>query len=614
MIDPFRNSFFAFVVCLMGAAVRAQTEPATQPATRPAFVPVDVQKTIEYLASDALEGRRAGTPGADLAANFISGTFQRLHLQPLPGLNGYYQPFTLTTSIQVGAGCSLSSGEDAYKLGKDYSVSSVSSEGSFDAPVVFVGYGVSDKEKSYDDYSGINVKGKVVLAIRFEPHNKEGKSRFSAEGWSENATLVRKAERAVEHGAAAFILVNPPNYHQDDLLMPYSASSRAQTVGIPFLQVHQYVADAWLKKAGLPDLKTLQGKIDDAGKPDSLELPGVRVSGNVAVDRKVHTVNNVLGVLPGHGPHADQYILIGAHYDHLGHGGQGSLAPGSHAIFPGADDNASGTAAMLKLADELSHRPPPDRSIIFAGWVAEEEGLIGSEYFVTHPPIDLGKLVAVMNLDMVGRIRDQTLYTGGEGTAPSWQKILDEADKDSPLQLKSIGKGGMGPSDHMSFALKKIPVLFFFSGLHMDYHRPGDKAYKVNYLGEEEVVELAEHVAIAMEDMPKEQYVSTYDSAGMSLGGPGESKVMLGIVPDYSSADSSAKGVRITGTIDDSPAAKARLKDGDIIVRYNGEQIDTLMQLADELAKGTPGQKITVGIIRDKKPLEIQAVLAARKG
>jgi hypothetical protein len=616
MTEKIRVFFFSLITLLCGPLPLIAAGPDTQPTTRPAYLPVDVQKTIEYLASDALEGRRAGTHGADLAANFIRGTFAQLHLRPLPGLNGYYQPFSLTTSIGLGGGCSLACGDEKYELGKDYAVSSVSSEGAFDAPVVFVGYGVSDAEKQYDDYAGVDVKGKVVLALRFEPENDQGESRFSDNGWSPDVSLVRKARLAIAHGAVAFILVNPPNHHLDDLLMPYSLAPGAtvESVGIPFLQVHQSVADGWLKEAGLPNLKSLQGRIDESVKPDSLELPRVRIAGKVAIDRNVHTVNNVLGLLPGKGPHADQYILIGAHYDHLGHGGQGSLAPWSHAIFPGADDNASGTAAMLKLAEEFSHRPPPDRSIIFAGWVAEEEGLIGSEYFVTHSPINLGKLVAIMNLDMVGRVRNQTLYTGGEGTAPEWQKILDDADEDSPLQLRSIGKGGLGPSDHMSFALKKIPVLFLFSGLHMDYHRPGDKAYKINYLGVREVVELAQRIVIAMEDMPKEQYVSTYDSSGMSLGAPAESKVMLGVVPDYSPKSAAIKGVRITGTTAGSPAAKAGLKAGDIVVRYNGEPVDTLMQLADELAKGAPGEKITLGILRDNIPLEIHAVLAARKG
>jgi Peptidase family M28/PDZ domain/PA domain len=623
---PHHHAFFlsasasllvGLLACNFVEAATKIDNPATNPATDPVVAfHVDAKQTVEYLASDDLEGRGVGTAGLDKAAERVADDFKQLGLKPMPGFNDYYQPFTMTTSVSPDATkTSLSLGDKKYTLGTDFVPASFSAEGQFDASVVFVGYGITSKQYNYDDYDGQDVKGKIVVALRFEPHNEAGTSRFVKENWSNEAHLARKAKVAAEHGAAALVLVNPPTFHVGDMLMSFGSQFPGEKGSIPVIQARQPVVDAWLQQGAHKSLKELQEEIDKNGKPASVVLEGVKLSGSVVIHREEKRVKNVVAVLPGKGEHADEYVVIGSHYDHLGWGGFGSLSPGTHAIHHGADDNASGTATMLALADHFAHAGPQARTLVFIAFTAEEEGLIGSQHFVSHPPIPLEKVAAMLNLDMVGRVRNNQLYVGGAGTAPGFDAILKQANDGSPLVLKTFGRGGYGPSDHMSFAQKKVPVMFLFSGMHMDYHRPTDTADKVNYDGMKEVAEFATKVADSMIAMPKEKYVDASDTTGGMMG-PGHgtgSSVTLGVVPDYSETDTT-KGVRITGTVPGSPAEKAGLKDGDVLVRFGNDKIDTLYDLTDSLSKAKPGDKVKLGVVREKKTVELDATLVERKG
>jgi len=605
--------------------------PATAPAVAPAAVShetasattqatfhVDVKATETYLSSDALEGRMIGTPGIRMAGDLIAGDFQKLGLQPLPGQRDYFQPFTITTDVTMDPKTFLRSGEQNYKADADFGLPAISGEGSFDAPVVFAGYGVVSKENSYDDYAGIDVKKKVVMVLRFEPHNADGLSHFSKDGWSTHASILTKATEAAKRGAIALIVVNPPNYHPGDVLYAFSRGVQGKDAPLPIVQVRRPVADAWLKAGGAKDIKTLQTQIDQNLQPASMDLADVRATGSVVLQRNKKELRNVLAMLPGAGPLASEYVLIGAHYDHLGHGGPGSMAPGSHEIFNGADDNASGTTTMLAVADYFAHAGAQKRTLVFAAWSGEEEGLIGSAYFTNHPLVPIGQIVADLNLDMVGRVRSNMLYVGGAGTAADWDALLKKSDEGLPFDLRTFGRGGYGPSDHMSFALKKVPVLFLFSGMHADYHRPSDKVEKINFDGMAQVAELSERIVSGMAELPRQQYVNASDSTGgmhiPSSGGAG-SGASLGVVPDYSNGvgDQTTKGVRISGTVPDSPAAAAGFKDGDVIVQFGKDKIDTLYDLSDELAKAHGGEQVTLAVMRGKDRVELKATLAARK-
>ena len=364
------------------------------------------------------------------------------------------------------------------------------------------------------------------------------------------------------------------------------------------------------------DLKTLQSQINTTLIPHSFDVPNVTISGTVEIARDKRNFHNVVACLPGKGPHKDEYVVVGAHYDHLGRGEIGSLAPNSHQIHNGADDNGSGTVAVLELAEELSRIGAQDRTIIFITFTGEERGLLGSMYFVGHPPVPLDKIVAMLNLDMVGRVRNNVIFVGGNGTAQDFDELLAKADEQSQLTIRDAGtdvggRGGIGPSDHMSFAMKKIPVIFLWSGMHSDYHRPTDKVDKINFLGIAEVVDLGIDLVKELCSTPREQYVDTYDHSRMS--GMGGMKVRLGIMPDYNS-DPAVVGVRIAGTSPDAPAAKAGLREGDIIIAIDSDKIQSLGDYMTVLCKHKPGDIIKITIDRDKQHIELQATLSDPNG
>jgi hypothetical protein len=625
-------------------------QPAVAAAAPQVAVHEDqIKSDLYFLASDRLEGRGVGTAGLDIAADYIASRFQSLGLQPLPGLSGYFQPFEITSAQSIDPSTSLTLADHACKLDAEFTALSSSPEKKFAGPLVFAGYSVTLKEHHYDDYAGLDVKGKIVLALRFEPHDDKGQSRWGSNGaWTPSAYLETKARAAAEHGAAALILVNPPNHHAmgDDPLVEF-ARQYTGTLAIPVLQVKRTVADQLLRQTGAPSLSELQSKIDQSEKPASIDLNDAAAKGNVAIKRTRRAVRNVVASIPGSGPHADEYVIIGAHYDHLGWGGAFSLAnmpllqrqpgvtepgnphappattqsalPTARAIHHGADDNASGTVAVLELARLFAHRAakePPPRTLVFCTFTAEEMGLLGSGHFANHPPIDLKKVAAMLNLDMVGRIRKELLYVGGGGTAAPLHHILEKADLDSPLEFKNFGEGGLGPSDHMSFALKKVPVLFLFSGTHEDYHRPTDTSDKINYDGIAQVVQMSVELVDDLAKMPKSKYVDAADkSTPLSpslVGDAGQRRASLGVIPEYGSEED-GKGVHISGTTSGTPAEKAGLQPGDVLLKLGDQPTSTLMELSTALASHKPGDKVKLLYKRGDKELSAEITLGERK-
>jgi hypothetical protein len=362
---------------------------------------VNVRDSVYYLASDELEGRGLGTKGLDKAADYVAGNFKKLGLQTAPGLDSYFQNFTITKATAPDPATTLTCGDKTYALDADFGVVSFSAESKFEGPVVFVGYGVTSAKNNYDDYANVDVKGKVALALRYEPHDKDGVSRFTGKkgDWSPNASLIEKATNAAKHGAVALLLVNPPKFHED-IAVPFSRDMMSEKASIPFLFLKQHVANDLLEKGEAKSLLAQQKQIDDDGQPHAHALSNVTVAGQVKILRKDTPVKNVVGIVPGKGELAKEYVVVGAHYDHLGRGGPGSLAPQSHEIHNGADDNASGTTAMMKIAEHYAHSGSNARSILFVAFTAEEEGLIGSQKFVERSPIPLDKIAYMLNLDM----------------------------------------------------------------------------------------------------------------------------------------------------------------------------------------------------------------------
>ncbi len=435
---------------------------------------------IKALSAPAMEGRGAGSKGLTRAEHLIEKVYKSLGLEPA-GTNSYLQPFTVITGAQLKGKNSFAvltgAEKRELKAKQDFVPFSFSASGSAHGPLVFAGYGISADEFHYDDYAGIDVKDKIVVVLRYEPPSFGEKG--GNQGMTQHSQLVTKAINARNHGARALVLVNGKlGDGEEDLLTRFGSVSGPENAGIIFLQVKNDVAEGWLKAAG-KSLAELQAQINASSKPGSFALAENQTAAlTVSIRTTRATVNNVLAYLPGR---TDEYVIIGAHYDHLGRGNFDSLAPSQIGqIHPGADDNASGTAGVLELARLLAPlKGQLRRGILFASFAGEELGLLGSAAWVSDPTRPLDKAVAMLNMDMIGRIKDQKVYIGGVGTGSTLKAVVEQASEKSGFKIE-YSPGGYSSSDHTSFVAKKIPVLFFFSGLHSDYHKPSDTWEKVD--------------------------------------------------------------------------------------------------------------------------------------
>jgi hypothetical protein len=376
--------------------------------------------------------------------------------------------------------------------------------------------------------------------------------------------------------------------------------------------VKNAVAEAWFASAG-KSLSDLQKDIDTSSTPSSFAFPDrLRISLNVNIESIRATVNNVLAYLPGK---TDEYIIIGAHYDHLGRGYIDSLAPSQIGqIHPGADDNASGTAGVMELARLLApQRGKLQRGILFCDFAGEELGLLGSAEWANHPTLPLDKAVAMINMDMIGRIKDEKVYVGGVGTGANFKSLLNEEKNRSPFQLE-YSAGGYGASDHTSFVAKKIPVLFFFSGLHSDYHKPSDTWEKINAPDAAKLLDFIDDVALKIDSEPQRVAFVTVaeDQPGghASSGGGGGYGPYFGSIPDFGQQEN---GVKFSDVRPGSPAAKAGFKAGDVLVEFGGKPIQNLYDFTDALRRSKVGDLVEVKVMRGNQPVTASVELEQRK-
>jgi Peptidase family M28/PDZ domain len=407
----------------------------------------------------------------------------------------------------------------------------------------------------------------------------------------------------------------------DPVLKFTTAGGGDETPRIPVLHCRRGVIDEILEAAIKTNLADLEHAIDNgpadkqpAGKPSadtgptphSRALEGWRLQGEVTVNRREAAVKNVVAVLEGEGPKADETIVIGAHYDHLGYGGQGSFLPGKHEIHNGADDNGSGTSALIEIARRLAMREKKlPRRVVFIAFTGEERGLIGSARYCKEPLVPLEKTVAMLNMDMVGRLVDDKLIIQGVDTAAEFEPIIDELNKQYGFNL-SKKPGGFGPSDHASFYAKKIPVMHFFTGLHKDYHRPSDDFDKINVAGMRRVAELVADTAVALAEAPDRPKLVESKSSTPSEGGDGD-RPYVGTIPDFAQEQ---PGYGISGASKDSPADKAGLKGGDVIVHFGASKIGSLEDFDSALRKYKAGDKVPVIVRRGKEEVKLEVILA----
>ena len=588
-------------------AVLAVAAAALAAASAPQADPNRYVNDVKALASPQMEGRGAGTTGLIRAEHLIEKRYKELHIEPA-GVKGYAQPFSVVTGARLKSDnrCTVQTADkkQELKVEQDFVPFSFSASGQVAAPLVFAGYGATADEFHYDDYAGLDVKDKIVVVLRYEPSGFGGQH-----GLTQHSQLITKAINARNHGAKALVIVNGKlGDGEVDSLTRFGSVSGPENVGVVMVQVKNAIADAWLQAAG-KSLKDVQDQINSSTKPASFDFPDtLHLSLNIDIETMRATVNNVLAWLPGQ---TDEYVIIGAHYDHLGRGNFDSLAPSQIGqIHPGADDNASGTAGVLELARLLApERGKLKRSILFMDFAGEELGLLGSAEWVKEPTRPLAKAVAMINMDMIGRIKDDKVYIGGVGTGSTFKAVLEQAQKDAPFKIESSA-GGYSSSDHTSFVTKKIPVLFFFSGLHSDYHKPSDTWDKINGISAARLLDMVESVALQLADTdqpPAFQVVAEEKPLGGGGGGYGP---YFGSVPDFGQVEN---GVKFSDVRPNSPAAKAGFKAGDVLVQFGDKPIKNLYDFTDALRRSKVGDVVEVKVLRDGQPVTASVKLEQRK-
>jgi hypothetical protein len=615
---------------ILALAALAGMVPAASPAAEsrtPNPVEARLKADVSFLADDERDGRGPGTKGIEAAADYIADSFKEAGLKPAPGDDGFFQPFSLGGVPVLGESQELVvSGPDDKTLKavpkEDYTPLAIGTGGVLDGvPVVFAGYGITakddDKKLDYDDYAGLDVKGKAVLILRHEPRQDRDDSPFDGRKHSNYATFQHKATNAFQHGAAAVLLVNDLAEVKGgkDELIGFARGGSDVYSALPFLNATRAFADKLLADAGQASLEDLEAQIDSDLAPRSRELPGWTLRGRVDISRPTIETRNVVGVLEGAGPLADETVVVGAHYDHLGRGGlfSGSLAFLSKDIHNGADDNASGTAMVIEMARRLARRPDPlPRRVVFVAFSGEEKGLLGSKHFVDHPPFPLETTVAMVNFDMVGRLNDRselTIY--GTGTSPGFEALVEALGQSSGFTIKKVA-GGLGPSDQQSFYLKDIPVLFAFTGTHRDYHRPSDDTERINFPGMARIADFAEVVLLDLVRRPRRpEFVKVAPRGGHGGGDPGRVSVAayLGSIPDY---DDSVKGVKLSGVREGSPAERGGLRGGDVVVGFGGKPVATIYDYTESLGRYKPGDTVDIIVKRDGQETTLKVTLGKR--
>jgi len=597
-----RRSLFVVVAAVLFVAASTPVQQAD---------PARYLNDIKALASPEMEGRGAGTKGLTRAQHLIEKRYKELGIPPA-GVNGYTQPFSVITGARLKAdnAFTITTGNDSRNIpiNQDFVPYSFSASGQLSAPLVFVGYGITADEFHYDDYLGVDAKDKVVVVLRYEPTGFAQKN--GNHGLTQHSQLITKAINARNHGAKAVVVLNGKlGDGEEDLLTRFGSVSGPENVGIVTVQAKNAVAESWFQSAG-KSLKDAQSQIDSSSTPASFAFPNsLRVSLHIDIETTRATVNNVLAWLPGQ---TDEYVIIGAHYDHLGRGNFDSLAPSQIGqIHPGADDNASGTAGVLELARLLApQRGELKRSILFLDFAGEELGLLGSAAWVQNPTRPLSKAVAMINMDMIGRIKDDKVYIGGVGTGSTFKTVLEQAQKDAPFKIE-YSASGYSSSDHTSFVSKKIPSLFFFSGLHSDYHKPSDTWDKINAPSAARLLDMVANVAVQLanaEEAPIFQVVAEDKPA--AGGGGGGYGPYFGSIPDFGQTEN---GVKFSDVKPNSPAAKAGLKAGDILIQFGDKPIKNLYDFTDALRRSKVGDVVEVKVLRDGQPVTASVKLEQRK-
>jgi aminopeptidase YwaD len=598
------NAFLILSLLLVSLTVSAQTSEQ------------EVRRHLGKLASDDFSGRRTGESGAKLAGEYVADQFKKAGLKPASG-ESFMQFFPFITGVEPAktgngffyktrAGASPIRNENARVVG--FSPDAMI-EG---APLVFAGFGIEAAESNYNDLVGVDVKGKIVVVFDGHP-----------EGANQRTPLARfsvhfKAKQLKDKGALAMVIISNESDLSKERLTPTTYDPSTGESAIPvFVSTMKSVATMLgLSESDLAAVK--QSLVD---RKDVTAVAGIKTEtvANVGVkmEKKETQAFNVIGVIPGTDPKLkDEYIVIGAHYDHLGRGGRSSLAPDSNDIHYGADDNASGTSALIELARQFAGEKKNRRTLVFMGFGAEEEGLLGSKFYVNNPIFPIENTVAMFNMDMVGRLTDGKLTVGGVGSAEGYRALVEAANSattsagnGSGLFNLQLNEDGFGPSDHASFYGKQIPVLFFFTGTHTDYHKPSDTADRINYQG---LVKIADFVKGLVGKIDADDARPVYKQAQAAQQGPGRMSfnVTIGVIPGYGDDNN---GMLLDGVRDGSPAAKAGLKANDKVISFAGREVRNAQDYTFVLGELKANTEYEIIVMRGTERLVLKVVPAARQ-
>jgi Tol biopolymer transport system component/Zn-dependent M28 family amino/carboxypeptidase len=577
----------------------AQGSDGPGEAHRPGL-PDGFMADVRWLADDARQGRGVGTAGIEESRQWLARRFAEAGLEPAGDAGGWFQGFDVPVAIEVEPGTAVHL--DGQRLARaDFQPAGFSASGSVTAPVITARYGIEAPELGMDDYRGVDAAGKIVVVRRFTPPG----AAFTGDAERRYGDLRYKAHLAREHGARALIVVDVPAAAAAGAKKDAAAPAEAP---LPAPEVDAAVGGG---DAGLPVVLVKRAAAE------RLLAPGEhRGSIQVHLTRRTRPAANVVGRLrAGAAEPLPGAVLVGAHYDHLGLGGHGSLDPESHLPHHGADDNASGTAALLAAAELLSSQAAaggqPRRDVYFVAFSGEESGVLGSTAFTRHPPgtLAMGDLVAMLNMDMVGRLRDNQLAVLGGESAPEWRQLVPPACARELLAC-TLGGDGYGPSDHSPFYAAGVPVLHFFTGAHEDYHKPSDTAEKINAAGGAQVARLVADVARQVADRPGRL---TYKSAAAPApqGDARSYGASLGTIPDY--AGDGRPGVLIGGVRPGGAAERAGLRRGDLLTELAGTPVRDIYDFMYILQRFKPGDKAKAVVDRGGQRLEVEVTFTTAR-
>ena len=602
MMRSTRNTIVAITAVVALSTAAAFSQSAAKSTTR---------TYVETLASERFAGREAGSSGERLAGDYLAAQLTRIGAKPLPGRNSVFLPFEFTAGSRDG-GSRVAVGASTFTAPQDVLAMSFSDDNEVTGPAVFAGYGIVVPESQnfgYDSYATLDVKDKVAVVLRYFPEDADQQTRAILARYSD---LRYKAMAARQRGAKALLVVTGPRSPNAGQTVPISFDTALSGSGIAAASVTSRVADTLF--AGSKPLKDVQQQLD-TGNPHvaGFPLPDITVTLKTSVVREKTTGRNVVAYVPATAldpTAARPWVAVGAHYDHLGLGRNGnSLAGKDDAGKPhlGADDNASGSAAVMAIAEALSKQATRRRNLLVAFWSAEEMGLVGSSAFINAPPVPIDQIAAYLNFDMVGRMRDNKLAVQATGTSPGWATLLERANVAAGFDL-TLQPDPYQPTDVQTFNQASVPSLNFTTGAHIDYHKPSDTADKIDYEDLDRIASLAASVVSRLMEQREPPQFAKVEQSSQTVSRTGV-RVFTGTVPDYTS---NAKGLLLSGVIGGGPAEQAGLQKGDVIIEIAGQSITNIYDYTYALDLLKIGQAVKVVYMRGNDRRETMLTPAAR--